>query len=252
MRSKAIDPVSKLDGLRVLVAEDNLVNQMVITAQLRQFGIVPHVVINGEEALAQLGRDDYDVLLLDCNMPVMDGFATARKVREVEQRSGSRLQIIAITANTLPETQAECFDAGMDAFLAKPVDLMRLGDMLYQASSTSGIKGSVDRTVIESLRQLGDHEHNILSELIGIFVSEAAARLQEIYIAAASEDKESLADALHKLRGSALTLGAARLASVLQRLELEMHDDSQLDLDGSLSELRSELEQAITALKTLL
>lgn len=244
--------MTALNGLRVLVAEDNLVNQMVIKAQLKKFGIVPCIVVNGQEALAQLDRDRYDVLLLDCNMPVMDGFTTARRVRQVEQRNGSRLQIIALTANVFPETEAECFDAGMDAFLPKPLDIARLADILQQASGTSASEDCLDPTVIEALRTLGDHEHDILRELIGIYIAQSLARLQDIYIAAAAHDKLALANALHNLHGSSLTLGASRLAEMLQRFEMEAERLPMPDLDTALAELRTELEKVSAAMRRLI
>jgi CheY-like chemotaxis protein len=119
--------------LKILVAEDNLVNQKVITGQLKKLGIIPQVVNNGEEALEQLDRQPFDVLLLDCQMPVMDGFTASQKIREREEAlgvNGNRLHIIALTANAMQGTEERCLAAGMDAYIAKPVNFATLVSLL--------------------------------------------------------------------------------------------------------------------------
>jgi PAS domain S-box-containing protein len=122
-----------LDHLKILVAEDNLVNQKVITGQLKKLGIIPQVVNNGEEALEELDKQPFDVLLLDCQMPIMDGFTASQKIREREEAAGangSRLHIIALTANAMQGTEERCLAAGMDAYIAKPVNFATLVSLL--------------------------------------------------------------------------------------------------------------------------
>ena len=120
-----------LAGMRVLVAEDNAVNQLVIDGLLRRLGIEATLVGNGEEAVAAVAGGDYDILLLDCEMPRMDGFAAARHIREAErQRGGRRLPIVAMTAHAFADSRDRCLAAGMDDHLGKPLTLESVAEKL--------------------------------------------------------------------------------------------------------------------------
>ena len=105
--------------IRILVAEDNPVNQKVVLKQLQSLGYQAEVVNNGQEALDRLKERDYDVVLMDCQMPIMDGYRATQEIRSFE---GDRRHttIIAITANAMPEDRDRCMDAGMDDYLSKP------------------------------------------------------------------------------------------------------------------------------------
>jgi CheY-like chemotaxis protein len=111
---------------RVLLVEDNAVNQRVATRLLQRFGLQPEVVTNGREALDALERTRYDLVLMDLQMPVMDGLAASAEIRRREASTGTRVPIVALTANALPEDRQACFAAGMDDHVAKPI---RLGDI---------------------------------------------------------------------------------------------------------------------------
>ena len=112
---------------RILIAEDNPTNQLVGLAQLARLGYQAHAVANGAEVLEALQHDTYDLVLMDCEMPAMDGYEATRRIR----RSGNlRLPIIALTANAMTEDRDRCLREGMDGFLSKPVDLRKLAEML--------------------------------------------------------------------------------------------------------------------------
>ena len=125
-------PTARPSPLRVLIAEDNLVNRQVLAAQMAQFGIVPVMVENGRDAVAAAtGADAYDILLMDCEMPDMDGYDATRAIRKFEHtHMRPRLPIIALTAHAMAEVEEKCRLAGMDGRLVKPIELERLRTLL--------------------------------------------------------------------------------------------------------------------------
>lgn len=117
---------------RVLVAEDNSTNQMLVLAQLRKLGITAQAVTNGAEAVDALIRTKFDLVLMDCQMPVVDGFEATQKIRELEKTTGLHIPIIALTANAFEEDRKRCLEVGMDAYLSKPLRREQLVVLLKQ------------------------------------------------------------------------------------------------------------------------
>lgn len=134
-RSRTTRRVAAGAGRRVLVAEDNAVNQRVIVAQLRRLGFYPDLVRNGIEAVAAAATGRYDIVLMDCQMPEMDGYDATRAIRRLHGDAGD-VPIVALTASALPGDRERCFEAGMNAFIAKPVDHERLADALDRCLPT--------------------------------------------------------------------------------------------------------------------
>ncbi|MEI7555015.1 response regulator [Candidatus Chlorohelix sp.] len=119
-------------GRMILVVEDVIANQKLASSQLERLGYASHIAANGQEALVALEHINYGLILMDCLMPVMNGFETTRKIRANEKVTGKHIPIIAITANALPETRDECTAAGMDDYMPKPVTLQQLEKCLNQ------------------------------------------------------------------------------------------------------------------------
>jgi signal transduction histidine kinase/ActR/RegA family two-component response regulator len=111
-----------LAGLRALVAEDNPVNQLVLLRSLERYGLAVDLVANGEEAVRRCESNEYAVILMDCRMPVLDGYEATRRIRQQERTTGRRTPIIAITANAMTSDRELCEDAGMDDYLTKPIE----------------------------------------------------------------------------------------------------------------------------------
>jgi CheY-like chemotaxis protein len=126
-------------GLRVLVAEDNIVNQKVTLRMLQNLGCRADLATNGLEAVAAVERAPYDVILMDCQMPGLDGYGATQSIRGKE-REGARLPIIAMTANRKAGERERCIAAGMDDYVAKPVSTRELGEVL-RAWGTKTRKG---------------------------------------------------------------------------------------------------------------
>ncbi len=114
------------------MAEDNPINQLYIVELLKHFGCTSDVAVNGEEALAALRRQRYDLVLMDCQMPEVDGFAATREIRkwEVSGERADRIPIVALTANALKGDRERCLDAGMDDYLCKPIEAGALRELL--------------------------------------------------------------------------------------------------------------------------
>ena len=120
--------VNATEPLRVLIAEDNPVNQRVAALQLQSLGHKVHVVPNGLEATEEVERAEYDLVLMDCQMPEMDGYEASRRIRL--NPSNDRLWIVALTANAMQGDQAKCLEAGMDFYLTKPLKIKELSATL--------------------------------------------------------------------------------------------------------------------------
>ena len=127
-------PVMSGSSLRVLLAEDNAVNRVVATRLIEKQGHHVEAATTGREALAALRQADYDVVLMDVQMPDMDGFEATRTIRETEQHTGRHQQIIALTAHAMIGDRERCLEAGMDAYLSKPISPQQLKELLESCS----------------------------------------------------------------------------------------------------------------------
>ncbi len=115
-----------LKGIRAILAEDNLVNQKIAARMLEKKELVVTVASNGKEVIEILGKGEYDVILMDCQMPEMDGFEATRAIREKEAETKEHIPIIALTARAMHEDKQRCIDSGMDGYVSKPIDRQKL------------------------------------------------------------------------------------------------------------------------------
>lgn len=213
----------------ILVAEDNEINQKVLVKQLELLGYRAEIVGNGLEALAQWRRGGYALLLTDLHMPVMDGYTLAAAVR-TEERGGSRLPIIALTANALRDEEVRCRQAGMDGYMSKPVRLAQLKTALDAwlrpalppaSETTPDAPASippplVDLSVLAEL--IGDDEA-VMREVLETFRTNTLQSALELKRAHADGALQSMADITHKLKSAARSIGAARLGQICAEIE---------------------------------
>ena len=239
--------------LRILVAEDSAVNQKLIVTLLARMGYRADVAADGKEALDALRRQRYDAVLMDVQMPEMDGLEATRRIR-AQWTDEKRPRIVALTANAMYEDRAACLDAGMDDYLAKPIQIRELEEALRRsgewikarepetgegasanaasissASPPSAAKAPVpiateapvlDPATLVSLREMQPTaEADLLRELLALFRSDADPLLASLQVAATEGDAEGLKRAAHGLKGAAANLGAKQLASICQELE---------------------------------
>jgi len=226
---------------RVLVAEDNAINQRVAVRILEKLGYYADAVANGQEAVEALAHLPYDLVLMDCHMPEMDGYAATREIRQQEAGEGRHVPIIALTANALPGEEEICRAAGMDGYLAKPIRPQQLSAALEHwiarsspssprgagaagpepgASTATASPGAVDPAALEALRALvGGDEPELLAELIGLFLRDAPARLTALSAAVEGGDARTVEEVAHSLKGSCCQIGAGEMARLCAALE---------------------------------
>jgi PAS domain S-box-containing protein len=237
--------------LRILLAEDNTINQKVAIRMLERLGFRADVVSNGLEAIAALRRQPYDLVLMDVQMPEMDGLEATRLIRK-EWTSLTQPWIIAMTAHARPSDQEECLQAGMNRYISKPIDMALLQKALHEYCSIyklntiqpispslrtpeavpaeqaylrhvapDGMPTVIDPEVMASLREMtGEDADEMLPELIQVYLEDAPERLRAMKSAIAHADALALQQATHALRSVSVTIGAINFSRLCETLEL--------------------------------
>jgi CheY-like chemotaxis protein/HPt (histidine-containing phosphotransfer) domain-containing protein len=254
-------PLTEIKAVRVLVAEDNIVNQRLALRQLRKLGYYADAVSNGHEVLQALGTVRYDIILMDCQMPEMDGYEVSAAIRR-QQTGGPRPYIIALTANALQGDRERCLQAGMNDYLTKPLQLTDLENTLQRAllrvqpvrrargpgGSPEGLD-TLDPAILAGLRELRSAENpDPLRELVDLFLKDARPRVQKLALTLTAKDWATLASTAHTLKGSANNLGAKRLASLLANLEIQAKSGNVSDSANILLNVGSEFQEVEAAL----
>lgn len=247
----ALGQISKLGRpFRLLVAEDNATNQLVVKSVLQKFGIHPDFAASGHEAVEAVMRRSYDVILMDLHMPEMDGLSATRLIRLMPGEQ-SRIPIIALTANAFSHDVEMCRQAGMNAHVGKPFKteelIVALGDAIRgtscfnDATETPQVRAvqpaderpgapALDMDVIEKFRS--DSGDEMLQMLLDTFITDAASKLERLAaIAAAPSSAETAQEAVrlaHSLKSSGAMAGAMRLSTTAKSVEARLHSDGAL------------------------
>jgi two-component system sensor histidine kinase/response regulator len=247
------DPAPPEHAPRVLVAEDNEVNQLLAVHMLEKRGYLVDVAANGRDAVRSVTEADYALVLMDCQMPELDGYAATREIRDWETERSTRTPIVAMTAHSMHGDRERCLAAGMDDYLAKPLDsvafdaaLARWAPAAEPVSAMARVappavrsnenEPAIDAEALERLRaDLGDSD--VLPQLVEIFASHTPERLEDLRAAVESGNTIETRKVAHALKGSAQTLAAGRMAALCRDLELQASNGS---LEGA-----TELSQLI-------
>jgi CheY-like chemotaxis protein/HPt (histidine-containing phosphotransfer) domain-containing protein len=219
-------------GARILVAEDQPINQLVIERLLARRGISAECVGDGREVLARLQQGDYDLIFMDCQMPHLDGYQTTRVIRRREA-DGQRVPIVALTGHALEGDRQQCLAAGMDDYLSKPLRETELYAVLdrWLPPEAAQPRDMLDRTRFAELR--GSFTKREMADLLRTFTVNMPVLLDQIRVAAASRDIASLRSAAHRIKGNANAIGAAALALTAAELE-QRAADAREELDSNL------------------
>ncbi|WP_432742769.1 response regulator [Methylobacter sp. G7] len=233
-------------GKRVLIVDDNKVNQRVILSQLAKFQLKPDLANNGQVALELLGRKTYDLVLMDCQMPIMDGYEATQTLREREAAAGghSPTPIVALTAHASAGEGEKCLSAGMDDYLSKPVSQTGLVAVLARWLGLPSVAPIADDNALGSeiplsprltketggavltvcwdeaaaLKQLDD-DHDLLAEMIDLFLEEASVQLAALDAALFCSDLLALAEAAHGIKGMAGHFCAEKIMTLAANLD---------------------------------
>jgi PAS domain S-box-containing protein len=206
-------------GARILVADDNPTNLMVIMAQLDKLGYGADSVVNGAEALAALDREAYSLVLMDCQMPVMDGYEATRRIRASRHR---QLPIIAVTAHAMAGDREKCLNFGMSDYLAKPVELHRLAEMLARWTITPAADEPRSSTEIFDERALLErlmNDRHLATKVMQSFLSDFPRQLDQLGRKIAESDALGAGLQAHAMKGAAATVAAGGLRAVAMEIE---------------------------------
>jgi len=269
------DGVSRLQG-RLLLAEDNAVNQELARAMLENLGLKADIANDGVEALALAEKQDYDLVLMDCQMPVMDGFDATAALREREKGSGKRLPIIALTANAMEGDRQRCIAAGMDDYLAKPYSLEQFESVLRRwlapanqtaplspetpavadaipASPAGERAAAINTAFLDQMRELDPHgSMGLVHKVLQAYLDSAPGLQTQLDEALAADDADALRRSAHTLKSSSANVGAEVLSSLFKQLEACGREARLEEASRLAPRVREEYALAVRELRALL
>ena len=227
-------------AVRVLVAEDNAVNQKVVTYMLRKLGIRADVVGNGVEAVEAMARIPYDLLLMDCQMPEMDGLEASLEIRHRELTSTQprKTPIVAMSADARAEAREKCTAVGMDDYLVKPVKLEQLEGALrnwvpswMQPEMAVEPEGSVNESSaspidLTKVRNMMKHDKRAEQELLTLYLSTTQTLIEELSAACGQQDRRACAAKAHEIKGASAYVGAREMQTLARNIEAAAKDEA--------------------------
>ena len=260
----SLPAASETKGLGVLLAEDSAVNQKFVTSLLEKRGHRVTVAENGKDALRALADHEFDLVLMDLQMPEMDGFEATAEIRERERETGRHVPIIALTAHALSGDREKCIQAGMDSYISKPVkatdlltalqgiaeskDLTFNGDDRDEEEESVGA-ASVDR--LELLARVGG-DLDLLRAMVQTFEREGPAMISQLDEALIVGDSKTIERCARKLSSSMANFGAGGAIEIVRQLEALGREDKITEAGESLAALRTEIETLFGALNACL
>ena len=254
--------------LRILLAEDNPVNQRVALGLLKQIGYTAAVMTNnGQEAVNALEEKEYDVVLMDIQMPEMDGLEATREIRRRWPDGPRRPYIIAMTANAMTGDREKCLDAGMDDYISKPVKAQRLKTALEQCcelraavaavatqtdhhGATPAAEAAVlNRESLEALKSLqSEGDDGFLKEMIELFLTDTPARFADMDAARDAGEQQDFVRAVHSIKGASANFGADELHLLCADVEQMGRAGKMLETTDKVHALHAEFERVRLAL----
>jgi CheY-like chemotaxis protein len=251
--------------LRVLVAEDNAVNRKFALRILERLGHSVTVVVNGAEALAHVREHACDVVLMDMQMPVMDGLEATARIRSWEQASGAHVPVIAMTANAMDGDRERCLAAGMDDYVPKPIELARLIEVLARAAAgyamravplgaglckAAPLAAGSPFELAEALARMGG-DAVLLREIAGSFLEDCPEAIKRIGAAVAAGDAAEIRQAAHALKGAVSNFSVGPVYEAAREMERLGREGELAAAGKALPELQTRLAVLQSALQAL-
>ncbi|MFT5699088.1 MAG: two-component system sensor histidine kinase/response regulator [Desulforhopalus sp.] len=263
-------------GLKVLVVEDNSTNQIVAAKMLRKLGCEADLADNGKEAVIAYEKTRYDLILMDCQMPVMDGFEATKSIREIEDglTGGHRIPIIALTANALLGDRNACLEVGMDDYISKPFLLEQMASTLshwfsevnmentdlpdvhaqVNMAEVSHIKNRdvplFDRMVLDQIRELQmDDDPDLVSEVLSMYFQDTDVIMERLLVALSESDIKTVKSNAHTLKSSSANVGAMALSRKAKALEDGCEDNSPEKNGNIIRSIRDDYARTKNALE---
>ena len=252
-------PKAKGDRGRLLVAEDNQVNQRVASSMAEKLGYTVDIVANGRAALDAVAEQEYLAVLMDCQMPNMDGYEATTAIRAREAGTTRHLRIIAMTANAMRGDREKCLSVGMDDYVAKPLKLEELEAALRCAApqpvaavasnpDSNRVTQRLDIAQLQVLSSLEEDQPGLLKELVDVYAEQSLVVLGELRVAASIGDRSAVWKAAHALKGVSANLGVRRVVTLCAGIEDRAREGSLEGVDVALEHLTEELTSARRAL----
>jgi PAS domain S-box-containing protein len=261
------DIPTKISKLKILIAEDSPINQKVALHQLRNFGYDADVAGNGREVLDLLKHIHYDIILMDCQMPEMDGYEATTAIRQLDSPK-SKIVIVAMTANAMKEDRDRCIASGMDDYLSKPIrkeDLaQKIAEWERKINSQNAIAPSkiiakdIHPNLLEQnlnisealplidwsyIDDIADGSEEFKTELLQTFFDSTSKGLEQLEEAIAANDYQAISRVAHFIKGSASNLGIISMAAIAHDLEMIGHNQKEANMKEILERLQSLLTQ---------
>jgi len=218
-------------GVKVLVAEDFDINQAVIISMLEKLGATVNCVENGVLVLEALDKQSYDIILMDCHMPEMDGFAATTAVRS-RSSSDSKIPIIAVTADAMKEDQEKCLAIGMNGYIAKPFKSEDLTRAILPWLNSQTENNKDEQLIIINQKYFSDQQQavgEVFSEIIKAYIKSLSAAIIEIKQALNNDDLSKVSEVAHRIKGASGSIGADALFEVLGRIEKQAKTEKFID-----------------------
>ncbi len=246
-------PATDLAGMSILLVEDNPVNRKVGVRSLEKLGAVVTVAKNGQEGVQMWQAGSFDCVLMDCQMPVMDGFEATEEIRRLENGIEPRTMIVAMTAGTSDEDRRKSQESGMDAFLTKPIRPQEILDVLRRGRRVESNEYSVEevaKSIFDAQRLIDicEGDQDFLEQIIDEFEISSDQIISELQSLIACGDLATIRGAAHKLKGSSRNIGGDKLAAICEELEL----CAKNGVNAGLGEILVRIEEALSDLKTKL
>jgi len=237
-------------SLRVLLAEDNTVNQRLTVRLLEKRGHTVTVVQDGTEALAALRRHTFDVILMDIQMPHLDGLETTQAIRAREQDTATHVPIVAMTAHAMQGDRERCLAAGMDGYVAKPLHPTELFEVIARLTAPAASTPETPSAPEEEAQDILDRktlwervagDADLLREIIELFLADCPERLLELRAALTHQDCTALARAAHRLKGALGNISANNALAAVRRVETSARAGDVHAATEALARLENEL-----------